>query len=618
MVRRRFVSLFLSQHFDDWLRPTVKPRSTHVRLLRTINYGSPPVEKGALQHFVRVKLVAAPFHEASTSEHIFLFRSLLRAPRCRSFAMLLILGATACHTVLLEPHAGRACMFLDHLASESPDKPAYIMAGTGIKATYASLNLRTIKGAHLLRSAGLQQGDRVVLYSENNAAFLEVALACIRCGLYFVPAGRHLKEQELMYMLKDSGARMLVVSDLCSRTIALDRLPATIEHVYVTEATDERYPQWERAIESQPESNKDSSVLGTTMFYSSGTTGQPKGVFYPLTEKTTRAWSVPLTYEASDPLSNTYSSRNINLVTGPMYHISPFYAAVMALLLGGTAVIMERFDAEWALSLIQSHRVSHAYMVPTMFVRLLMLEDDVRRGYDISSLRHVEHGSAPCPVSIKEKMIEWFGPILFEVYGASEPAGRTSIYSADWLSHKGSVGRADFGTVHILDENHRELGPHEVGEIFFSGSDVPFEYFNAPEKKRSRSTNDGWFSYGDLGYVDSDGYLYLVDRKDNMIIVGGQKVYPLEVENELIAHEAVRDVAVIGLSDSVYGQRVHAYVQLRSAAAACTSLQENILSYCRIRLADYKCPTSLDFVDTLPRTEHGKLLKRYLKEKPAA
>jgi acyl-CoA synthetase (AMP-forming)/AMP-acid ligase II len=251
-------------------------------------------------------------------------------------------------------------------------------------------------------------------------------------------------------------------------------------------------------------------------------------------------------------------------------------------------------------------------MVPTMLVRLLMLDAAIRGNYDISTLRHLEHNSAPCPISVKEKIIDWLGPVVFEVYGASEPSGSTFIDSRDWLAHKGSVGRAIFGQLHILDETHHELHANQVGDVFFSGSDIEFEYFNAPEKKRARSTADGWFSYGDVGYVDADGYLYLLDRKDNTIIVGGQKIYPLEVENILIGHPAVFDVAVLGRADEVYGQSVHAYVQLKDSALCAPETAAQLIQYCRSELAAFKCPTGMTFVDSLPRTENGKLLKRYL------
>jgi acyl-CoA synthetase (AMP-forming)/AMP-acid ligase II len=504
-------------------------------------------------------------------------------------------------------------MFLDSAARREADKPAYRMAGSGELVTYRELNRRTIQGANLLRALGLSTGDRVAVYMDNNPVFLEVALASIRAGCHIVPAATYLKQPELLYILEDCGAKVLVTSTKYLHTLPPDQLPRNIERVYLADGPKTNFPAWRQEIASQPEEEaQESAVLGAVMVYSSGTTGRPKGIRMALTAANSALWREPLPRTWRDEKNLVHARQDVNLITGPLYHIAPFNFACLSLKRGGTAVIMERFDAEWALLLIEQYRVTHTHMVPTMLVRLLMLPPSTRSRYDVSSLRHLEHNSAPCPIAIKDELIQWLGPVVYEIYGASEPAGGTFIDSHDWLAHKGSVGRAIRGQVHILDENHQTLSARQVGEIYFSGDGVPFEYLNSPQKWQGQSTRDGWFSYGDIGYLDEDGFLYLLDRKANLIIVGGLNVYPLEVENHLTTHPLVQDVAVLGKPDTLYGEQVHALIQLRHAEDRTETTRQELLAYCANRLPEFKCPKSIEFVASLPRTEHGKLLKRYL------
>jgi acyl-CoA synthetase (AMP-forming)/AMP-acid ligase II len=285
--------------------------------------------------------------------------------------------------------------------------------------------------------------------------------------------------------------------------------------------------------------------------------------------------------------------------------------------IGATAVILDRFDPEEALAAIEKHRVTHAQFVPTMFVRMLKLPDDVRRGYDVSSLQIAIHAAAPCPVEVKQQMIEWWGPIIFEYYGATEGTGSTMITSEEWLAHPGSVGRSHLSTVHVLDEDGNPLPTGEPGVIWFepSATSITFEYYKDAEKTVQSHNREGWATVGDIGYLDDEGYLYLTDRRDFMIVSGGVNIYPQEAENLLVMHPKVMDVAVFGVPNEEMGEEVKAVVQPKDMADAGPDLERELLAYCRERLAHYKCPVSVDFEAELPRQPTGKLYKRLLRDR---
>ncbi|MGQ3031368.1 MAG: AMP-binding enzyme, partial [Ferrovibrionaceae bacterium] len=280
---------------------------------------------------------------------------------------------------------------------------------------------------------------------------------------------------------------------------------------------------------------------------------------------------------------------------------------------GATVIVMERFDAAAALALIARHRVSHAQWVPTMFVRLLKLPEAQRKAHDLSSLVCAVHAAAPCPIEIKQRMIDWWGPIVWEYYAGTEANGATIISSAEWLTHKGSVGRAVLGEIHVMNDRDEEVAVGEQGVIYF-GNGPGFEYLNDPEKTASSRNARGWSTLGDIGRVDAEGYLYLTDRVANMIISGGVNIYPQEIENILICHPGVADVAVIGVPDDEFGEAVKAVVQ-PAAGEGSARLADELVALCRDRLAHYKCPRSVDFVDSLPRHPNGKLFKRLLRER---
>lgn len=343
--------------------------------------------------------------------------------------------------------------------------------------------------------------------------------------------------------------------------------------------------------------------------YSSGTTGNPKGVHRPLQPAEQRG--------APQPILGVLAAAGIDdpatvyLSTGPLYHAAPHRFTTHVLRSGGTCIIPRRFDAATALALIAHYRVTHSQWVPTMFVRLLALPPEQRHAHDLTSHCRAIHAAAPCPVPVKEAMIEWWGPILFEYYAGSETLGATGIDSPDWLAHKGSVGRAFSGTVHIVGDDGAPLPPNEIGHVFFSG--LPrFEYLNAPEKTAAAYNAQGWGTYGDLGHLDSDGYLTLSDRRADLIITGGVNVYPQEIEQVLASHPAVADAGVVGAPDPDMGERVQAAVVLQHGEAA---TPDALIAFCRERLSSIKTPRAVEIVASLPRSDVGKLLRRVLKDR---
>ena len=350
---------------------------------------------------------------------------------------------------------------------------------------------------------------------------------------------------------------------------------------------------------------------GDLILYSSGTTGRPKGIRRRLTGR-----PMDLDQDATAPFLQAigFGAGDVYLSPAPLYHAAPIHWTMAAHRLGGTVVVMEHFDAEEALRLIERHRVTHVNMVPTMFVRMLKLDPAVRARYDMSSLRQVIHAAAPCPVEVKRAMIDWWGPIISEFYSSSEGAGATFVDSAEWLARPGTVGRATVGTLHILDDDGVEQPPGEIGTIWAEGAPQRFEYLNDEAKTLEQRNDRGWVTVGDVGYLDADGYLFLTDRKAYMIISGGVNIYPQEAEDVLLGHPQVRDAAVFGVPDADLGERVHAVVEPMSIDDARPELAADLIDFCRARLAHYKCPRSVDFTERLPRSDTGKLYKRLLKD----
>ena len=505
-------------------------------------------------------------------------------------------------------------MYTGNHAVSRAQQPAVIMAGTGEIVTYAELEARTNRLAHLLRAHGLQRLDHYAIYMENNARYIESCGAGERAGLYFTCVNSYLTPDELAYILDNSQSKVLITSQ-AKRDIALAVLPLCpkIELCLIVDGQGEgdRIVNLDKATAGFPATPIADESLGTAMLYSSGTTGRPKGIVRPL-PKQAPAQQLPM----FDFLQKLWQYREgmIYLSPAPLYHSAPQAAVNLTLRMGGTAIIMERFDAETYLRLVEAHRVTHSQLVPTMFSRLLKLPGEIRGGHDLSSLEIAIHAAAPCPVQVKEQMIEWWGPIIHEYYGATEGLGFTACNSAEWLAHKGTVGRVLLGELHVLDDDMKPCPTGTVGTLWFKTA-TPFEYFNDPAKTAAARSADGSMStVGDVGYVDEDGYLYLTDRATFMMISGGVNIYPQECENLLITHPQVADAAVFGVPNVDLGEEVKAVVQLMPGPSPGPEIAEELIAFCGQHLARQKIPRSIDFETELPRLPTGKLYKRLLRD----
>lgn len=501
---------------------------------------------------------------------------------------------------------------LSATAQETPAKPAIIMADSGEIVTYGELDHRSNQAAQLFRLCGLKAGDHIAMMMTNCRQFLEIAEGAMRSGIIFTPISTHLKGDETAYILENSGARLFIATmDLADvATTMIERAP-TIEHFYMVGGVLDGFESWEEATDILPNTPIDDQAMGAPMLYSSGTTGKPKGVFVP---PQAEQFDAPSALSRALGPAFGFGPETTYLSPAPLYHAAPLNYNLMVLETGGTSVIMGRFDPVRALELIEEYEITHSQWVPIMFIRMLKLPEEVRQQFDVSSMQMAIHAAAPCPIDVKEKMIEWWGPVIVEYYSSSEAAGFTVIDSATWLEHKGSVGKPLFGVPHILDDEGNELPPGQVGAIYFSDLTNSFVYHNEPEKTQEAYNEQGWATCGDMGYLDEEGYLYLTDRKNFMIISGGVNVYPAEIENVLIGHEKVADVAVFGVPDDEFGETVQAVVQPANWADATDETAFELIEWLRERMSHIKVPKGLDFMEHLPRMDNGKLYKRHLME----
>ena len=481
------------------------------------------------------------------------------------------------------------------------------MADSGETMSFAALEARSNQAAHLYRGAGLVRGDCIAIFMENSLDFLPLCWGAQRAGLIYTCISTKLTADEAGYIVTDCGAKLLVASaSLADVARKLPPLPAR----YAAGGAIPGFQPLESALEALPATPIADQSPGRDMLYSSGTTGRPKGIIGPLPEGKI---DDPDTLTAMVGMLYGFAPGMIYLSPAPLYHAAPLRYTMAAHKCGGTVIVMEKFDAERWLALVEEYRVTHSQVVPTMFVKMLKLPDEVRAAYDLSSLRAVIHAAAPCPVAVKEAMIGWVGEKIFEYYSATEGAGFTAISSAEWMAHKGSVGKSLLGEIRILDDNGQLLPQGREGHIYFHGG-PPVAYHNAPEKTAEVSGEHG-ATFGDIGYVDADGYLYLTDRASYMIISGGVNVYPQETENILVMHEKVADVAVIGVPDEDLGEAVKAVVQPRDWADAGPALEAELIAFARARLSHVKCPRSVDFDAELPRHDTGKLYKRLVRDR---
>jgi long-chain acyl-CoA synthetase len=495
------------------------------------------------------------------------------------------------------------------LVSVDPAKPAVIVDG-GPTLSYGELEAGSNRVAHLFRAAGLQRGDHVALVLENRAEAFVIAWAAQRAGLYYTACSTRLGVDELTYIVTDCEARVLVASAETLPVAGEVEAPA-VELRLTVDGPTEGWEALEAATAAFPDTPIDDQSEGADMLYSSGTTGRPKGVKAAMPEGDFPEMSA---VGALAGMLLGADENTVYLSPAPIYHAAPLRFCMAVHRYGGTVVVMEHFDPERFLALVEQYEVTFTQVVPTMFVRMLKLPDDVRARYDLSSLRAVVHAAAPCPVEVKERMIEWWGPVIHEYYAGTEGNGFVYCNSEQWLAHRGTVGASLLGPVHVLDEEGNEVEVGQTGTIYFEASN--FEYHHDPAKTESSRDPQGrgWSTLGDVGHLDADGFLYLTDRRSYMIISGGVNIYPQEAENTLVMHPDVADVAVFGIPDDEMGEQVHAVVQPADGVEPSDALAAALIGYCRDRLAHYKCPRSVAFRDELPRHPTGKLYKRLLRD----
>ena len=497
-------------------------------------------------------------------------------------------------------------------AALTPDKAALIVAETGETISFGALDARSNRAAHLFRAHGLQTGDTIALYLDNIPEFYDIAWGAQRAGLFYVCIPSKLTAPEVEYIVRDSGATLVIASAATAAVAATLTGPLADCTRLIIGGAMAGWQPWAEAVAALPDTPIADERAGIDMLYSSGTTGRPKGVRVALPPEPAIAAPTVLTMLAQGLYR--LGPDSIYLSPAPLYHAAPLRWSMTVMRLGGTVVMMQHFDPEAALAAIERYQVNASQWVPTHFVRLLKLDEATRARYDLSSLKVAIHAAAPCPIPVKEAMIAWWGPVLYEYYAGSEGNGLTTIDSTQWLSHKGSVGKAAYGALHICDEGGNEVPPGTEGLVYFEGGGV-FEYHNDPAKTAEARNAQGWTTLGDIGRVDEEGYLYLTDRKSFMIISGGVNIYPQEIENRLITHPRVADVAVIGGPCPDMGERVIAVVQPVDMAEAGEGLAAELTAWCRAELSGVKTPGQIDFAAELPRAPTGKLYKRLLRDR---
>ena len=501
-----------------------------------------------------------------------------------------------------------------HWATQQPNKTVLIQAESGEALTAAELDAQAQRAARWFLAQGLADGASVAFVIENRNELIALAMGAELVGLYFTPISTHLTAPEVAYIVRDCGAQLVIATAKTAPMLAGD-VPAQVTR-YSLDGPLPSHPDMRdlRAELAQVDVNSalPARSRGRDLLYSSGTTGRPKGIKRDLVPHDKKHLPEPAALNAQR--SYGLDEHTVYLSPAPLYHAAPLRFCLRVLDFGGTVLIMPRFDPETALALIERHGVTHSQWVPTMFTRMLALPEATRARYDTRTLKLAIHAAAPCPVPLKQAMLDWWGDILVEYYGGSEGVGITTIHSAEWRTHPGSVGRATLGVLHIVGDDGEELPTGEVGRIYFS--DGPsFTYLNDEAKTRDAYNDKGWATYGDIGHVDAEGYLYLSDRRADLILSGGVNVYPQEIENALSTHPAVADVAVVGVPDADFGEVPLAVVTLRPGQPGDEAQAQALLQHAAGKLARLKGPHRIVFEAELPRMETGKLLRRVLKER---
>lgn len=501
------------------------------------------------------------------------------------------------------------------VAAKFPDRLAIVMADTGQRLTYGEMIGNANRLANRLIKDGVQQGDCVAIFLENRVEYLEAVWAAKQIGAYYVCIPRGLSLSDARYMIGDCNAKVLISSQevtAVAAPIAREHHPAMLTYMLDAEETD--CIDYQTAIQGQPDTPVVGRCRGNSMLYSSGTTGRPKGIKHPLINVSP---NVPPPRHAYLVKEYGFSPETVFIDPGPFYHTAPLRFMMHVQREGGTAIGFSKFDAETVLRAIETWHATNGFFVPTMFVRMLDLPAEIRENIDVCSMRYALHGAAPISPAVKQRMIDWWGPVIYEMYGGTESIGTTVINSHEWLTHRGSVGRPSSVTRIRIEAPDGSNCPPGVEGLVLMTQGKAFEYHGDPKKTAEATRDGGWGTLGDIGYLDEEGYLYLTDRASNLIISGGVNIYPQEAENVLSGHPEVQDAAVIGIPHPVYGEEVHALIVPRKCVADFDrdAFAEQLIAFCRNEIGKTKSPRSIEFVAELPRSEAGKIIKSELKKR---
>ncbi len=504
-------------------------------------------------------------------------------------------------------------MYPGHWGVETPDRPAVIDSLSGEVVTFRELNERSNQLAQFFQAKGLQPGDHVALFMENRLPYFEIVWAALRSGLYMTAVNRYLTTEEAGYIVDDCGAKVVITSAALNTAVGLQEHAPECDTWLSVDGGHPGYEDYAKIIGDYPAENLTEEPAGALMLYSSGTTGRPKGIKRPLSgQSISESAGMSLMHQALWGWDNN----TIYLSPAPLYHSAPLAFCLATQSVGGTVVMMPKWDAQAALEAIGQYKVTHSQWVPTMFARMLKLDVD-RSQFDLSTLKVAIHAAAPCPKQVKQEMLDWWGDVIYEYYAGTEANGMTHVTPQAWREKPGTVGLPVAGVLHICDEEGKELPTGEPGIVYFEQPDVAFTYHNDEEKTKSTQhpEHPNWSALGDVGYVDEDGYLFLTDRATFMIISGGVNIYPQEIEDAMTMHPKIADVAVIGVPNPEMGEEVKAVVELADGIEPSPEVEQELLEYTREHIAHFKCPRSVDFEDALPRLPTGKLYKRLLKDR---